>query len=391
MQKKALFLLTSLIFSLTSLSSCSSSPTKVFIPYGSLYDESKTGDELFHSINYADLSGLMSTSSSHSFILLIRGVSDDCLCWTGLRSNLTSWMKSENAEVYLISSSEFSSNDNLGFSPVTGSNVLSIVNNGSVTYNEKIEDDSSLATDSSSFASWINERVSIGKFSFISFSQLKNLYFGKDKAAFMVGFVRSSCSDCSYLLYNPLPSFLEKNTGFKQAYLFDCDVEGVRLYEGSAPSSTSENGLLAMNQWLNFKYEYGLSSSSDNPFGYNEGYVPTFSYILPSNIGEHGYEGIVDMAVYANDSLASNSDGTYYVKGSYWDGSVDHDFLNDTKNLSANNVNYTNLTHLKSIPASDVNVYEGEAYWKHEAMNKYHFPILSSFFSEYLSSSSLAK
>jgi hypothetical protein len=387
MQKKALLLLTSLIFSATSLFSCSSSPSKVYIPYGSLYDSSKKGDDLFHSIDYASLSGLMSKSSPHSFILVIRGVSSDCLCWTGLRDNLSSWMKARNAEVYLIESTEFSSKDYLGFSPVNGSNVLSIVNKGSVSSSQKIEEDSDLATKASSFSDWINERVSIGKFSFVSFSQLKNLYFGDDKAAFMVGFVRSTCSDCSYLLYNPLPSFLEANTSFK-AYLFDCDCEGARLYNGAAPSTGSDDGIEATAQWTSFKYEYGLSLSVDNSYGYGEGYVPTFSYIVPSNVGEHAYEGIVDMDVYANDTLASNSDGTYYVKESYWDGSIDHDFLADTKNLSNNNVNYTDLTHLKSIPASDVNVYEGVGYWKNEASNKYHFPLLRSFFCEYLSSSS---
>lgn len=391
MQKKVIILLTSLFLSASSLFSCSSSVSKVYIPYGSLYDSSKSGDELFHSIDYSSLAGLMSTSSPHSFIVVIRGVSNDCLCWTGLRDNLTSWMKTRNAEIYLIESSEFSSKDYLGFSPTSGSNVLSIVKNGSISYSEKIEEDNSLATDSSSFDSWINERVSISKFSYVSFSQLKNLYFGNDKASFMMGFVRSSCPDCSYLLTNVLPDFLEENTDLNQAYLFDCDVEGVRLYNGVAPSTDSDDGLEATNQWNNFKYEYGLSSSVDNSFGYEEGYVPTFSYVLPSNIGEHAYEGIVDMDVYANDTLASNGDGTYYVKGSYFDGSIDHDFLSDTKNLSDHNVNYTNLTHLKSIPSSDVNVYNDVPYWKNEAMNKYHFPIFSSFFSEYLSSTYLSK
>lgn len=381
-------LLFPLVFS--SLTGCSGKTSPVFVPYGSLFDASLTGDAPFHTIDYSYLSGMMEKdedSLSPSFILVIRGVSSECVCWASLRSNLTKWMKERNAEVYLIESGEFSGKDYLGFSLQEGSSSLAIVNKGSIAYKETIQEDSSLSTSYDSFQSYMEEHVDIGSMLYVSLNQLHDLYFGDDKANFVIGFVQHSCPDCSYIIKNGIPDYLEKNQSLHDSYLFDCDVEGARLLNGVAPSQSAE----AKVQWNAFKVEYGLSFSEDNLYGYGAGYVPTFLSILPSLIGEHAYEGVIDGAVFANDSLSKNTDGTYKISKTYWDNTHMNPFLEDANNLKAHQVSLTDLTALKTIPVSDVTEYDGVGYWKHEAAAVYEAPLLYSFFSEYLDPTYLAK
>jgi hypothetical protein len=212
---------------------------------------------------------------------------------------------------------------------------------------------------------------------YVSKAQLENLYAQND-TPFVIGFLRESCGDCSYVDNHFLKTY--NASAHATSYVIDCDAEGIRLYNGAAPSSASDASAdqkLAYAQWQLFKDDYGLSKLLDPDFGFDTGYVPTWLYCLPKL--EHHYDAPHDGDVWVNDSLTANGDGTYRVSNTYFDGKRSLPFL---ESVPAGVV--TNLYEVSTIPADDVEVYDGEGYWKHEAAEQYHNPLLQAFLSYYL-------
>jgi len=132
--------------------------------------------------------------------------------------------------------------------------------------------------------------------------------------SFIIYYSNSKCSDCSYMYENYLKKFLYDNPNTKKIYVIETYEEGIRL----------SDGVTNIEQWNEFKKEYGLSEEGNSTFGYDVGYVPTLQYY--SN-GE-----IKDMLVYFNDiyeTISDNGDGTFSIKiiDSYYS---DNPYLNKT-------------------------------------------------------------
>lgn len=359
------------------LGSCSSSFSKVSLPYGQLYDASLKDSEHLSKIEYSELKSYMnvdSSTSNLSFLLVIQGNSSGCLCWSDFQSNLNTFMSHYNAKIYVINYSEFSNKDYLGFDVQKSHDTLAVVSKGSVAA-QKVTSDSedTFVTDYDTLKSWLLDKVSFSSMLYLNKNQLDTLLGAG--SPLVVGFVRSSCGDCSYLLSHDLITYNQKEHA--TSYLFECEVEGVYLSNGATPNENSLDGNQAAINWGAFKDKYGLSNANNLDFGYETGYVPTFIYYLGNNATNPALS-IRDEDVYTNDSLTKNDDGTYKVSASYFDGSRDHEFiLNGFKGTS-------NLLSLTSLPAEQVNVSSYGVSWKHEYSAIYHDALLEAFLSFYL-------
>jgi hypothetical protein len=375
---------------LMGLSSCGGSEAgQVRIPYGRLYDASLSGTNQSFDIieDHATLAGMLTASGEAAplnFILLVKGSEDTCICWQELRETVYRYMESTNARIYLISYDAFGSEDTYGLDIKKGYDTIAVFSNGKLAYQRaNISDGDAFATDYDVFHDWMSARVSVSDMLYVTKSQLDDLYGGGIDVGgnFVVGYLRGSCSDCSYLAYRMLK---DHNDGeWTRSYLFDCDVEGVRYYNGAVPDeSGTADEQEAYAQWQAFKDDYGLSDAIDADFGYGTGYVPTFQHCL-QNATEtiKPASCVTDMAVYANDTLAANDDGTYRVSASYYDGSRSHEFIDDNPSFPSGLE--TDFTKIDNIPVDNVTVVNGEAYWNHDASSIYHDRMLEAFLSFY--------
>ena len=98
MNKKIFLLISSLCLLSSSLFSCSSSIDKITLPYGNLFDSSLDEDSHYKKISYSDFLAMISEDKSPNtnylnFLLLVRGSSEDCRCYTSVQSNLNKYIK----------------------------------------------------------------------------------------------------------------------------------------------------------------------------------------------------------------------------------------------------------------------------------------------------------
>lgn len=374
MKRTRLFLLLILPFSFLA-NSCSSTVEAVTIPYGRLYDEEEYGNSHFKAIGYSDLSSLV--SNEDNFFLVVRGASVDCLCWTLTRDNLSKYCKYSNLEVNYMGIDDFSSQDYLSLNLTKNKSTIAVFEKGKVKYQCTFSEEDEIGKDYATLASWISTHAKVGSVLSVNKKQLDALYEGE--VPFLVGFSRSTCSDCSYLNNHHLRE-LGASSLYKRSYLFDCDIEGVRLYNGKSPDKDgSEDEKQAYSNWVAFKDEYGLSNAINEEFGYKEGYVPTFTYNLP-NLGKA--EAVRDMVVWGNDAVSKDGD-TYKISDSYFSSTRTNEFLSDETILEKAGVSKTNLVGL-TLKEDEVNDYGGFYAWSHEASAVYEDPLLTAFFSFYL-------
>ena len=333
MKKKNCLFLLSFLFPLLSLSCSTSNNEKVLLPYGKLYDSSLKGNDQFHSLTYSEF--LSKIEKKENFFLLVRGSSADCVCYGNIRDNLNKYIKNKNLEVHYMSISDFESKDYKGLELVSDYQTISVFKDGSISYQSKIGSEDKIGYDYETLESELNSHLKVGNILKINKNQLDSLYEGEE--SFVVTFARNSCPDCSYIENNILKDLASST--YKVSYLFDCDIEGVRLFNSATPNKEgNEDEKKAYESWVSFKNEYGLSSLNC-PFGYKEGYVPYIAYCLPKL--SHS-DSVKDAFVYGNETVKEEN-GSYKIADCYFDGSRNHEFLSDASLLANNNVTKTNF------------------------------------------------
>jgi hypothetical protein len=386
--KNLLLGVTSLV--LASLASCQNegATTPIRMPFGKLYESEASLSTNLQKITWSTLSGMLTDKST--FVLLIALDPDStCTCFSYLRDGLTTYLAASNAYIYTIAPSEFDgsgkSTFDLKISGTEGNETLAIFEDGGIKYQrQRAGQDDSWTKDATAFSEWMSARISVPDMLYVSTSQLAAL--PKD-TPYVRAFFWASCPDCQYVSANFLKTY--NLTSHTQWYVFDCDVEGVRLLNGvkadkkADPTSTAG---LAWIQYQLFMAKYGISKDGDADYGYGRGYVPCFQFV--SN-GE-----VADMDVYVNDAPLANSDGTYTLSGTYedsyikalsqtcsrtyWDGTRSHEFFNYLDKSVV--TDFTKEAALQAIPASDIE----DGGWKHSAAAKYHDPLLKGFLDHYL-------
>ena len=346
--KKAGVSLITLSLVLPGLFSCSlSKENTTLIPLGQKYDSSLGLKEHFISLEYGLFENFL--DNEKTFVLLIQGDEDDCICYYDFCTALTTYMKKEDARIYHIKLKDLI--ENHGIKAQTNANAIAVFKKGKLVKQYLFKDSDKTIKDQDAFnekmdslVSWNDNVVYVNK------SQLDALY-SSDLSGFTILFARESCSDCSYMF----SAFFEDCASTLKGDLYIYDV--------------SEQRSLSSEEYQTFKDEYGLSSLYSE-YGYSTGVVPTFQYIVPGSY-THKADLIKDAAIYANDSLSLvNND--YQVTTSYWSGTLYHEFL-DGVNLDSKLLG-------KTIPNEQVT----NGYWGNEYANDYHEPLIKEFLKFYV-------
>lgn len=358
--KKGLFLTLSLSF-LTVLSACQNvgSSTKTNLTFGKLYDSSKkeTIEDHLETLSHSSLTSLI--NSKKDFVLLVYDKNNTCTCWADFEKTILSFVKRKNALMYVISPSEFDGgHETFGLTISKSEETIAIFENGKVKEQRVTKGSEDEFITPTVFSSWMSERVHFSDMLYISKTQLEGLFAGDIQ--FTIGFLRGSCSDCSYVETSVLSSFNSKDNNV--SYVIDCDVEGIRL----------TNGELDQEKWASFKYEYGLTAEANPDYGYGGGFVPSFYTYMPGE-GEKK-DMILDGDVYLNDSIAEK-DGKYVVSDSFFteERAPLLGFLGNSK---------VDVSVIKGLEIDPKDIDNGR--WKKEAAAKYHNPLLEAFLTAYV-------
>ena len=177
-------------------------------------------------------------------------------------------------------------------------------------------------------------------------------------------FMRNKCDDCRYVIPNVLIPYINDHAFAKDIWLFD-----MQYYFGLRDDETASEE--ERGQYQAIKELYGLSATSNQTYGYQEGVVPTLQYYQ---------DGVLkDATVFFNDAVSQKEDGSFYVSNSYY-----------------TNERLPNLKYLKGFGGNSVlkdkvitseNVGEtkiGNHYWIQKEAAKYHTPILKAFLDYYM-------
>jgi hypothetical protein len=392
MNKKRFSLpLLALALALPLLSGCDEKAAPVPLAFGSLYDSSLSDTAHFQKLDaYSDLKSKMG-DENQNFVLVVLPKDLGCTCWSRFCATINLYQSRKNLQIFSISASQFddSSLDKYGLSVDSHLATIAIVEGGKVKYQQTADGtNDSFAKDYDVFSKWMDARLSLSDMLYLSKSQMDGLYAGT--TPFTIGFVRTSCGDCSYVANHLLKEYNASKRN--RSYLFDLDVEGVRYYNGAEPKDENEataDEKAAYAQYNAFKRDYGLASTYTADFGYGAGCVPMWVHCNPAANTEGEPWGAIDDAdVYDNDTISLVA-GQYKITESFFDDARQSKlpFLDDADALRKGGVAQTNLTSVE-LSQDSVDVYDmgGSKYyaWNHAAAALYHDPLLKAFFAKYV-------
>lgn len=346
-----------------SLSSCNGNE-KTNLIFGQVYS-----DEVI-SITHSDLSGRV--NKLESFIVVTTPLSN-CTCWNNFRNVLNRYIENYNVAIYYINYSSFYSGttalDSFGIDFRNDEPTLAIFSKGNLVVNEVYDSKNKIFSVYDDFEKYMDEKVTLPKIYYVNEEQLEQLYAQEND--FIIYFGRSLCNDCTYVNRYALPDYVESHSEMKKIYAFD--GEEIRTYDDNGTLTNPE-------EWQAFKDQYGLSEINNPDYGYGEGVVPTFFYVDPDSAGTTSGEVIKSGAVYFNEEISKNSDGTYTVSNSYYS-------TERTAKLNyLSNFEGTKVLDGLTLDSDSVNDVEGSYYWYQDKAEVYYTPLLNAFFDYYNSS-----
>lgn len=348
MKKAAVLLIVSMLVPV--LSGCENKPNElVYIPYGQLYDKDidKNGevDLQKHLTLLSNESFENKIKEKDSFFLVSYDKNSDSESISKFKTAFSSYLEISNAPAFYVAPG---SN---GITLTEGEASLFLYKEGKKLYSRETKGKEDSFNSLGGITSWMDERASISDMLYLNESQLDCLFEGKDQ--FTVGFIREGCQDCIYLKENVLYDYNKSHNN--ASYIIDCDY----LSEG-------------------FKDKYGLTASSNEDYGYETGYVPTFVRYAPTKGAKA--EAIVDAAVYLNDTV-SFVDGEYKVTKSYYS-----DTRKELLGFFGNSVIKDEVLEGKTLNEESVTKVNDNLYvWKRNEAAKYHDPIIKAFLDAYVS------
>ncbi|OPZ36496.1 MAG: hypothetical protein BWY98_00411 [Tenericutes bacterium ADurb.BinA155] len=319
-----------LLVSLPLLGGCGDTPvTKVGLDQGQLYDTTnddvnnpnghfylynKTEDNsTSYFIPYVFLGKLIDQKAS--FVLVVVGSSDGCSCWSVFRNKvLVPYMKEHNLQVYLIRANTLQEgSDHYGLNIYSSSQNVAIIKSGALAYQHQQLEGQAFSDDYSTFASWMDSRLTFSPMLEVNNAQLDALYTGKYLGAsqaslqqFTILFSFFDCPDCQFLNSSLLRSYIAEHTNLETFYMIDVGVNGIRW----------DKGATSKEQWLAWKTKYGLTS--DNEAGYKTGYVPTLFNVQCTDAGTKVGDVIEGAATVYNDTVTKASDGKCTLTDTYF-------------------------------------------------------------------------
>lgn len=173
----------------------------------------------------------------------------------------------------------------------------------------------------------------------------------------VVMFMRSGCSDCKYSLSEVILPYINSHDNVSDIYLFDMQkyYEMAKIYEEEK------------EVYQSLKDKYGLSEKEGNPFGYQQGVVPTIQYRKNGKI-----EGA---AIYFNDVVSKKDDGSYYISDSF--------YTEERKEALKDQYIFPNVIKGMTLTEGVIERNNGSYHWAQEAANRYHKPNFEAFLDYY--------
>ena len=315
-------------------------------------------------------SGLVSKAESNEVFLLAvyQGqYSEDCSCWSTFEHIIASYMNKYNERVYVYNAQEQDQSvAHLKIDKNNESSPYLYIFKGKkllAKFYEQRSKDKAIFSDTTCQAmeQRVHKVVNKPKAYYVDDAYLKENLSKTNKA--IVSFVRSGCSDCNYVIPNVIIPYINSNKIKNNLWLFDMQ----KVYELSKNPDSSEE---EKGQYQALKDGYGLSSTGNATFGYQDGVVPTTHYY------ENGI--LKDASVFFNDSISQKEDGSFYVSDSYYS----EERLPNLAYLQG--VKFTTCLKGMALENTSVLVSEsGRAYWPQKEAAKYHTPIFKSFLNYY--------
>ena len=363
MKKKFLVLLgIPLLF--YSLTSCSD--TNGTLTYGTYLEQDlnslKTlnNDELVNKTKNDKETFLLATYQS--------SYSEDCLCWSTFLNVIVKYSNEYHEVFYLYDTqSKDDSVSNLKIESFSDSTPCLYIFKGEkqlVKYSYKNNKDKDLFEDTS--LKLLDKSIHKYVHKPYMFYVDKNYLVESLSKTKEVGvlFMRNGCSDCSYVIPNVLIPYINDHSFAKDIWVFDMQY----YYDLRNDETASEE---EKGQYKALKDQYGLSTTSNQTYGYQQGVVPTLQYYS---------EGVLkDATVFFNDVVGQKEDGSFFVSDSYYT-SERLPNLRYMKGFGKDSV-------LKDKAISSENVGQtksGNYYWMQKDAAKYHTPILKAFLDYYM-------
>lgn len=337
-------------------SSCSSGSSKIALVFGDMHAEDVV------DIDYADLKSRK--DDEETFILTVEPDSA-CVCWSDFHPIIKEYISKNHLIVYHIKYGSFGDKDNFGLKIRKGYTTFAIFENGSIKQNV-LSDSNEIFKSKDKFNDYMSNVVNLPHFFYVNLEDVDNMR--KSAEQNVVYFARNNCGDCTYVDKNVLKQYAQENVNRKDMFILDCESLGIRVYDENK-KLTPESQVA----WDNFKIQYGLADNYNKTYGFDTGYVPTFQ-VIKCESDETKY---VSGCVYFNDSLAEE-DGRIVVKQTFY------------SNERAANLQYLadfsgkKVLEGLEVKADDATKYGDSYYWKQDAANKYHEPLLRAFLNYYL-------
>ncbi|MDR0832292.1 MAG: hypothetical protein LBM99_05295 [Bacillales bacterium] len=306
MKKVKLFVILLSIVSLLSLSSCQKKVEKVPLIYGSIAEASLT------TITYGDLQTLINDKAN--FILVVAGIDEICSCWITFKDTLKEYIKEYNTLIYKLSYNDLNNKEESFAIPYTESNsTFSIIKEGKVIHKViyDIEKKISLFNDYDTLKKYLEERVILPKYFYLSLEQL-NQKLLTDGEKFALYLSRKGCSYCKFINWRFLKDYQLNNEMNKTLYVID-----LQQYHYTQVSKDDPTRPTWEASWQEMKNVLGLSDVINTKYGFGVGYTPTIQYI-ETNGTKDASQYVKDTLMMYTETLEEENEDFYKVIDSYY-------------------------------------------------------------------------
>lgn len=345
---KSLFIIPMVAISLMA-SACSSTSEKIALIYGD-----KNASDVV-DLKYTDLKSKI--DDKETFILAIEPDSA-CVCWSDFYPILKSYIAEKHVIIYHVKYDSFGDKDTFNLNIRKGYTTFAIFENGTLKQNLLYDGGNEIFKVKDKFYSYMDDVTTLPHYYYVNLQDVNSMKKGSEQS--VIYFARNNCGDCTYADKNVLKQYAQANKNLKNLYILDCEKIGVRVYDESG-KLTPESQVA----WNTFKVEYGLASEKNETYGFDTGYVPTFQVVK-----ENKY---ISSCVYFNDTL--KKEGDKLVVGSTF----------YTEKRLANLQYLADFTGKKVLEGLEVPETDAiSTWWKQDAANVYHKPLLEAFLNYYL-------
>lgn len=362
MMKKSLSLLAVTLI-MPFLSSCQNEIVvdRVLLTYGT-YIETSIAD-----LPELDNDSLLEKAQSDEVFLLATHqgeYSESCLCWSTFLNVVVNYTNTFNEKVYVYNAQEQTeSMKDLGIKKLDQSTPMLYIFNGQeqiVSFSYSNKKDKKIFSDLSgeTMDEKVHQYVKIPKMYYVDEKYIDEKMMKRQSSVLL--FMRNGCDDCKYVIPNVIIPYINETPTNQEIFLFDMqpyyDMQK-QAGDGSKP-------------YDNLKNKYQLTENNGNLLGYQQGVVPTIQCYK---------DGVLkDSAVFFNDVIAKNEDGSYYISDS---------FYSEERLTSVHYLDGVmgNVLKGKSVKAEDVaTTPSGYVYWLQEKAAVYHTPLFEAFLDYYL-------